>query len=145
MSDKLSQWCVFLPCSGDELWALPQNCVAEIITVSTAEDAVPEYVSWRGRDVPVLDLHDRARQPWRDSSGLIAVMLGLRGERCEYWAVALAGEGLGMRDIAGEDVEDAPELALPRSVGAFKLHGDVYQVPDLLELQREISAAVMSA
>jgi hypothetical protein len=145
MSDKSTQWCVFLPCSADELWALPQNCVAEIVTVAAHGVQPPERVSWRGQDVPVLDLDAGNEQPWHESNGLIAVMLGLKGEGCDYWGVALRGEGLGMMDIAGKEVEDAPQLAQHRSVGAFRLAGSVYQIPDLLALQRDITAGLASA
>lgn len=148
MSDDNSHWCVFLPCSDEEVWVLPQNCLAEIVTVSAAGDRPPQQILWRGKQVPVLDLAAEDEQPWRDShggAGLIAVVLGLRDEGCDYWGVALRGEGLGMKDIADDQVEDVPDLALERSVGAFRLHGDVYQIPDLLELQRGITAQQVQA
>ncbi len=140
MSDNFGQWCVFLPCSADELWALPQNCVAEIVTVSAEGERPPSQINWRRQVVPVIDVDPDDEVPWSESSGLIAVVLGLQGEGCDYWGVALRGRGLGMRDIAGEEVEDTPQLAGDRSVGAFRLSGSVYQIPDLLALQRAITA-----
>jgi hypothetical protein len=147
MAQKSSQWCVFLPCSEAEVWALPQNCLAEIVTIPADGEVPPQHILWRGREVPVLNLDDTASLPWRQrqgGTGLVAVMLGLRGEGCEYWAVALRGDGLGMLDLAEQKVEDCPDRALGRSVGAFKMDGAVYQIPDLLELQREITAEQLS-
>ena len=144
MSDNSSHWCVFLPCSDAELWALPQNCLAEIVTLPAEGDLPPEEISWRGQSVPVLDLDEEHDQPWRDvrgGTGLIAVVLGLKGEGCDYWGVALRGEGLGMRDISQDEVEDVPDLAGERAVGAFRIGSSVYQIPDLLELQRDITAS----
>ena len=148
MSDKPSHWCVFLPCSSSEIWALPQNCVAEIVVMPAEAECPPQHINWRNQEVPVLDLNDGGDLPWRErhgGSGLIAVMLGLKGEGCDYWAVALRGTALSMKDIADEDIEDCPDMTLARSVGAFRLHGEVYQIPDLLELQREITADRMTA
>lgn len=145
MSDKTTQWCVFLPCSAEELWALPQNCVAEIVTVPATGFGPPQEINWRGQAVPVLDLEADPERPWSDGDGLIAVVLGLQGEGCDYWGVALRGDGLGMMDIATEEVEDSPQLAQERSVGAFRLAGCIYQIPDLLALQREITAGRLTA
>jgi hypothetical protein len=148
MPSEQSQWCVLLPCSAEQRWALPQNCLAEIVMVGGGAAEPPRHIEWREREVPVLDLDPEARTPWLDQrgeSGLVAVLLGLRDEGCDYWAVALRGPGLGIKDLAAEPAEDAPEAALPGSVGAFRLAGTVYQVPDLLELQRGLSEARLSA
>ncbi len=145
MSDHIGQWCVFLPCSSNELWALPQNCVAEIVTVPAEGHNPPSEITWRRQVVPVLDLQEEDERPWSETHGLIAVVLGLQGEGCDYWGVALRGRGLGMMDIAAEEVEDSPHLARERSVGAFRMSGSVYQIPDLLALQRAITAGHATA
>ena len=132
-----SRWCVLLPCSSQETWAVPQKCVAEIVTLPTEASSPPAELLWRGRDVPILDL-DRANvAPWRDSraaTGLVAVMLGLKGGSWEYYGVALRGDGLKMKDLSGEQLEDVPELALKGSSAAFRMKGKVYQIPDLASL-----------
>jgi hypothetical protein len=148
MSDRKTHCCVLLPCSPDEKWAIPQNCLGEIVTVPDAGDQPPQEISWRGRQVPVLDLDQQGQLPWRESSnssGLVAVILGLRDEGCEYWAVALRGKGLALKELAETAVEDCPDAVLERAVGAFRLDGEVYQVPDLLKLQRGITADWLSA
>ncbi len=148
MSTEQSQWCVFLPCASDQVWAVPQNCLAEIVSVADAGQTPPSEISWRGQQVPVLDLESDSAAPWVERSGetgLLAVILGLKDEGCDYWAVALRGEGLGMKDVLTEELQDCPDEALPRSVGAFRMGGSLYQVPDLLELQRGVSDSAASA
>ena len=137
MTDKPSSWCVLLPCSKDEKWAIPQNCLAEIVTLPAQDDEPPAHFTWRGQEVPVLDLDKKHELPWRDAragAGLVAVMLGLQEGSWEYCGVALRGEGLGMKDLASESIEDASELAMAGSSSAFRMGGELYQVPNLQEL-----------
>lgn len=132
-----SRWCVLLPCSSQETWALPQKCLAEIVTLPTEASSPPTELFWRGRDVPILDLDTGNVAPWRDSragTGLIAVMLGLEGGSWEYYGVALRGGGLKMKDLSREQIEDVPELALKESSAAFRMNGEVYQIPELASL-----------
>lgn len=148
MSDKASRWCVFLPCSEEEVWAIPQNCLAEIVTLHDAGEYPPEQIMWRGREVPVMDLGDSGETPWRDpagKTGLVAVILGLQGQGSEYWAVALRGDGLAVRDLGTERLRDAPDRILERSTSAFTLQDAVYQVPDLQELQKQVAMFRASA
>ena len=144
MSDKTSSWCVLLPCSKNEKWAIPQNCLAEIVTLAAEGDQPPDHFSWRGQEVSVLDLDEKHESPWRDAragTGLVAVMLGLQGGTWEYCGVALRGEGLGMKDLASESIEDASELAMGGSTSAFRMDGELYQVPNLQELHERVQAS----
>jgi hypothetical protein len=140
MSDRASRWCVFLPCSREEVWAIPQSCLAEIVTVQTQSDVPPEQINWRGQDICVLDLDPGGKTPWRDpvggQTGLIAVIPGLKGQG-ENWAVALRGEGLAVRNISTDKIRDLPDRVMERSSSAFELENSVYQVPDLPELQKQ--------
>ena len=49
MSDKPSRWCVLMPCSHAESWAVPQNCLAEIVTLHAVDAHPPPEISWRGQ------------------------------------------------------------------------------------------------
>ncbi len=69
-------------------------------------------------------------------------MLGLKGGAWDYCAVALRGEGLAMKDLSGELIEDTPDLALESSVSAFRMGGNVYQIPKLQELHARNVAAL---
>lgn len=136
-----ARWCVFLPCSRTQSWAVPQNCLAEVVTVPAAGDQPPAEIEWRGEVIPVLEFGRDDGLPWRDrrsGTGLVAVVLGLQGESCRYWGVAVRGEGLGVRAIAEEEIEDLPDAALEHAIAAFRLGGVVYQVPDLPTLQRSL-------
>ena len=55
MSAVKNRMCVLLPCAANRLWAVPQNCLAEILTLPADSDRVPSEISWRGVDVPVMD------------------------------------------------------------------------------------------
>ena len=148
MTEKAARWCVFLPCSTTEVWAVPQNCVAEIVTLQDVSDIPPEQITWREQEVPVLDLGDSGDTPWRTAvagKGLVAVILGLKGLGNDYWAVALRGEGLAVKDISAERVQDLPDRTLDRSTSAFELQDVVYQVPDLRELQKRVGMYGASA
>ena len=148
MNENDSRWCVFLPCSSEETWAIPQNCLAEIVTFTAVSATPPEQISWRGHTVPVLDLDDSGETPWRDphgGAGLIAVILGLKDQGNEYWAVALRGEGVAVKNIASERIIDLPERVLERSTAAFEMHSMEYQVPDLPELQKQVGMYRISA
>ena len=137
MNDTASRWCVLLPCSKTEKWAVPQNCLAEIVTLPAETQDPPEKFDWRGQSVSILDFDEDHDSPWKDEragTGLVAVMLGLKGGAWEYCGVALRGQGLAMKDLAKESVEDAPELALECSSSAFRMGGEVYQIPKLQEL-----------
>jgi len=141
MTDESSRWCVLLPCSRDEAWALPQRCLAEIVTVAAEGERPPSEISWRGESIPVLDFTGTGQASWRDSrsgTGLVAVLLGLKGGGWRYWGVAVRGEGLGVHEMIEEQIEDLPEETLEHATAAFRMHGTVYQVPDLGALQRSI-------
>jgi len=143
--DKPSHWCVLLPCSKGEIWAVPQNCLAEIVTLPAEDDEPPEQFTWRGQIVPVLDLDEQHDATWRNDragTGLVAVMLGLKDGAWEYCGVALRGEGLGMKDLAVETIEDVPEMALDCSLSAFRMSGEIYQVPNLQELYSRSGAQI---
>ena len=138
MSEQQERMCVLLPCAADRRWAVPQNCLAEIFTVSASDDTVPNEISWRGVDVPVMDFGAGGDLPWRDShngTGLVAILLGVRGPGFDYWGVALRGDGLSVRQVDLGQCEDRPDAVQEHALAAFELDGQTYQVPDLPALQ----------
>ncbi|MAT94923.1 MAG: hypothetical protein CME59_20320 [Halioglobus sp.] len=148
MSEESTTSCVLIPISSAENWAVPQNCLAEILTVNADADTPPESVSWRGRDIPVLDFGADSGARWmheRIHTGLVAVFLGLAGEGCEYWGVALRGEGLAVARLDGEQVTDVPDSVAEHASAAFRFRDSVYQVPDLDGLQKKLAASVQAA
>ena len=140
MSDSKTPKCVIVPCGGGQLWAVPQACVAEIITIPEAGERPPQEVTWRGRDLPVLDLGEKSSDPWRNRHsgfGLVLVVLGLEGESSDCWGLAVRGDGLSFRAVTAQAIEDRPEAVLEHASAAFCLGGEeIYQVPDLTALQR---------
>ncbi len=141
--EQQGQWCIFLPCSEDERWAVPQNALAEIVTLHPEGDQPPEELSWRGESVPVLDLGHDGQAPWKERSGgtgLVAVFLGLEGDSCRYWGLALRGEGLSVKCVAASQIHDTSEGVEEHASSAFVLDGVTYQVPDLRAMQRQIVA-----
>ena len=148
MNETASKWCVLLPCSNAEKWAVPQNCLAEIVTLAADTQEPPDELEWRGQSVPILDFGETQESPWADQragAGLVAVMLGLKSGAWEYCGVALRGQGLAMKDLARESIEDAPDMALEGSVSAFRMGGEIYQVPKLQELHSRTHAIHASA
>ncbi len=136
--------CVLLPVTNGETWAVPQNCLAEILTVHTAEEAPPGEVAWRGRQVPVLSLRGAGDAPWCDprrGAGLVAIFLGLEGEELEYYGVAVGGEGMGAARITAEVIEDVPGEMTELATAAFRYEGRTCQVPDLDRLQQRVAQA----
>ena len=144
MIEQESRWCALMACSDTLYWAVPQNCLAEIVTMHTARTTPPERIRWRGESVPVLCFSEE-QAGWRDEqagAGLLAILLGLRDEGCDYWAVAIRGDGLTVRNLAEEDLQEAPEELQEGSTAAFRLAGRVYQVPDLPAIQRQVAATL---
>jgi hypothetical protein len=142
MTDDTKQWCVLIPCSNTETWAVPQNCLAEIMTLNVDTALPPDEVHWRGRTVPVLDFGSDDGSLWREphrGTGLVAIFLGLRGEGCEYWGVAVRGEGLKVVSLSPEKVEDMPERASQHATAAFNFDGVLCQVPDLDSFQKKMA------
>jgi chemotaxis signal transduction protein len=141
MSTPSSGYCVLLPCGKGRSWAIPQRCLGEIVTVPAAGDLPPEEVSWRGESIRVVDFGRQDAEPWRDQrgdTGLIAIVLGQRDEACSYFGVAVRGGNLGVSSLADQEIEDLPEALLDYATAAFRMNGNIYQVPDLLALQRAI-------
>ncbi len=139
MSEENKRMCVLLPCGNGQRWAVPQTCLAEILTLQEVEDSPPAQISWRGRDLPVLDIGEGGSEPWlnpRTSSGLIVVILGVTGAGADYWALAIRGEGLAVRHLDEQDCQDRPEQEKDYALAAFELAGSLYQVPDLPSLQQ---------
>lgn len=148
MSEQTAHWCVFLPCSAKESWAIPQKCLAEIVTVPDAGAKPPAFIEWRGESVPVLDIDEDNSVPFRhpvSGTGLVAVILGLKGQGNQYWAIAVRGEGLGLKNLSTEQITEVPERAEKWSTAAFELNNVVYQVPDLPELQKQMDELRLSA
>ena len=139
MEENTAQHCVLLPCSDSERWAVPQNCLAEIITYSGEDDQPPAQINWRGQVIPVLDLQQSDSHPWRGR--LIAVVLGLQGEGVDDWGLALRGEGLTAVNRAQSAVEDLEQVTAEHSSASFLLGDQEYQVPDLLALQKHMTEA----
>ncbi len=138
MTDSAQRMCVFLPCGRDLHLAVPQNCLAEIVTLPADGAEAPRQFEWRGQSVPVIDFGAPGDPQWRDhnsGTGLVAVFLGLRGQSCEYWGLALRGTGLGVRRLEAAACRDVPEGRGEYSMAAFEFEGRLYQVPDLPALQ----------
>lgn len=137
------QWCVFLPFGSGETWAVSQNAVAEISTVPAASPEPPGELIWRGRTVPVFDPGVSTQTPWCDQygrTGLVAVLLGPEGADLQYWGVALRGEGLAIRDMHREVVEDARDEAHTDAITAFRLNQQLFQIPDLAMMQHKLQS-----
>ncbi len=137
MAEDPKRLCVLLPLAGNLRWVVPQNCLAELVTVHAAQDTPPATIAWREQVVPVLDFGAEDSTPWCDAksqTGLIAVFLGLREQPLEYWGVALRGAGLGVRKL---DLESGVEVAAEGefALAAVELEGQVYTLPDLPALQ----------
>ena len=148
MTDDVKLWCVLIPCSETEMWAVPQNCLAEIVTLHTDAQEPPQEVIWRDRTVPVMDRgcddDSQWQQPHRDA-GLVAIFLGLKGDGCEYWGVAVRGDGLKIAGLVPEAVEDMPECVQEYATAAFRFDGVLCQVPDLDRFQKKIAVGAMVA
>jgi hypothetical protein len=130
--------CVLLTCAADQRWAIPQSCLGEILTLPAEAGQVPAEVNWRGVAIPVMDFGADGELPWLDpqsGTGLVAVILGVKGPGYDYWGVALRGRGLAMRDLQACDCEDRPDAIGEHALAAFELEGQTYQVPDLPALQ----------
>lgn len=148
MSDQAERMCVFLPCGAGRQWVVPQNSLAEIVTVPAGAGPVPADVSWRGLEVPVMDPGADSDAPWCDSgngTGLVAVILGVRGAGPDYWGIALRGPGLTVRQLDPADCVDMPAATETHSLAAFELDGQLCQVPDLPALQGLFSLPADSA
>ena len=144
MTDNAKRWCVLIPCSKTETWAVPQNCLGEIVTLYTDTVLPPTEVNWRGRTVPVLDFGSDDGSLWREprrGAGLVAIFLGLKGEGCEYWGLAVRGQGLRVVRLSPEEVEDVPEQVQQHATAAFNFKGVLCQVPDLDSFQKKIAVS----
>ena len=133
---------ILLSCASDQAWAIPQSCLAEIVTVSEAEEQPPATIDWRGCSVPVLDLGVGTERSWRDprsGSGLVAVMLGVERGSPGCWGVAVRNTGLGISELAADQLEELPEAVLQNARAAFRLDDVIYQVPDLPAWQQAIN------
>jgi hypothetical protein len=96
----------------------------------------------------VVDFGPEDALPWRDQrsdTGLVAIVLGQRDEACSYFGVAVRGGDLSVSSLADEEVEDIPEALPDYCAAAFRMNGSVYQVPDLLALQRAVGAGARVA
>lgn len=148
MQDSGKLWCALIPCSDTETWAVPQNCLAEIVTLHTDAEQPPAEMSWRGRTVPVLDMGAEDGSLWLQPSrdaGLVAVFLGLKGEGCEYWGVAIRGQGLKVAPLLPEEMEEVTEGVKDYASAAFMFNGVLCQVPDLDSFQKKVAVKQMVA
>ena len=113
MTNDTKRWCVLIPCSTTETWAVPQNCLGEIMTLNTDTALPPDEVSWRGRTVPVLDFGSddgsllaraapRCWARWRSFLGSKA-----KGASTGEWPCVV--KGLRVVSLSPEEVEDVPE------------------------------------
>lgn len=149
MAEEVTQTsCVLIPCSETERWAVPQACLAHIQVVKSTSESPPEVVLWRGREVPVMDRGRNGALPWaerRAGTGLVAIFIGLEEEGCEYWGVAVRGEGLDIARLTQDNMRDAADQAMEDAVSAFIYNDVLYQVPDLNGLQKQIAADMQAA
>lgn len=137
MNKTASTQCVVLPCTERDLWAVPDNCLAEIVTRPADASAPPRQITWRGEQVPVLDLQAGDDAHWgaaHGGTGLIAVLLGPGATGIAYWGVVLRSAGLRVQAVT-EAVEDAADDAADYALTAFRQDGVLYQVPDLATLE----------
>jgi hypothetical protein len=133
---------VLLPCSGSETWAVPQGCLGEIVTVPATGRRPPAQISWRGREIPVLDCGSGGGGGWCDArgeAGLVAVLLALQDVPGTCWGVALGSEGPGLVELGEADIEPLPEAVAEHAVTAFRVEGAVCQVPDLAAWQAALA------
>ncbi|MDX1732751.1 MAG: hypothetical protein R3228_00210 [Halioglobus sp.] len=148
MSESTATSCVLIPCSETERWAVPQACLAEIQVVNSTSEDPPPAISWRGREVPVLDRGEGGEVPWaerRIGTGLVAIFLGREESECEYWGVAIRGQGLTVASLVPADINDASSEAADDASSAFIYNDVLYQVPDLDGLQKHIAANLAAA
>jgi hypothetical protein len=148
MTDNTKLWCALLPCSKTETWAVPQNCLAEIVTLHTDALLPPQELIWRERTVPVLDLGSDDGSLWQQpnrEAGLVAIFLGLKGEGCEYWGVAIRGAALKVASLVPEEVEEVAGGVQEHATAAFMFNGVLCQVPDLDSFQKKIAVSQRAA
>ncbi|GHD34711.1 hypothetical protein [Parahalioglobus pacificus] len=140
MENAAPQQCIILPCTADDFWAVPENALAEILTLPAEGQHPPATVEWRGREIPVLDLGSDADH-WgkrHGGTGLIAVLRGLSSSGPEFWGVCLRELGLRI-EVLTEEAEDASANAAEYAVGAFRQGEELYQVPDLQALESRLN------
>ncbi len=133
---SFSQQCVVLPCTATDLWAVPENSLAEIVALTADGDSPPDELDWRGHRIPVMDLQTGGEH-WgsrHGGTGLIAVLHGLDASAPAFWGVCLREHGLRVEDLP-EAPDDVPEDAAEYALGAFRHNGAVLQVPDLAAMQ----------
>jgi chemotaxis signal transduction protein len=143
MTEKVTGCCVLLPGTPEFSWVVPQACLAEIVTVPSADEMPPAAISWRGETVPVMDIGGHDAGQWRDQrggAGLVAVLLGQRDEACWYFGLAVRGVDLGVSNLSQEQIEDLDEPLSDYSAAAFRMNEHTYQIPDLLALQRALAS-----
>ena len=137
MQDQPSkQQFVALPCTVNDLWAVPENSLAEIVALAAERQDPPVELEWRGQRIPVLDLQ-AGDQHWgsrHGGTGLVAVLHGLGNSSTTFWGVCLREHGLRVVDLPGQP-DDAAEDAADYALGAFRHNGALFQVPDLAALQ----------
>jgi len=124
--------CVMLPCSSGQVWAVPLNSIAEVVT---SAELLSGQLCWRGLELAVYP-PAAAEQP----GGIYAVMLGLGELAGHYWAIKLRNRRLEYlpltaADCAGQD--ESSEIS-PDSLARFALGGGICQVPDIEALQKSL-------
>ncbi len=78
-------------------------------------------------------------------TGLVAIFLGLKGDGCEYWGVAIRGDGLKVARLESDAVVDMSEGVQEYAVTAFIFNGVLCQVPDLDSFQKKVAVRPMVA
>jgi len=144
MTEQTPCWCVLIPCSENLNWALPQNCLGEIVSAPDYQDTPPKVMLWRGCEIPVIDLGDETDPRLGDrlqegDNGLVAVVLGLQDDPFPYWGLQIHGTQLAVKDLSAEPLEDIHQDTADLCSTAFQLAGDAYQVPDLAKVQNLLS------
>jgi hypothetical protein len=129
------QRCVLLPCHGGQTWAVPPNCLVEIAMVPVA---TADRVSWRDRDIPLFEVASAAPRP---DPCPCAIFLGMKGQRCDFWALALADCGARAVTLAAAVLEEQPDQVQADCLSAFRFEGLLCQVPDLPALQARLAGS----
>ena len=130
--------CVVLPCTANDLWAVPENSLAEIVALSADSESPPAVLEWRGHSIPVLDLcaSDAHWGSRHGGTGLIAVLHGLDPSSPAFWGVCLREHGLRVEKLT-DTPEDAAEEAAENALSAFRHIGALFQVRDLVALHQK--------
>jgi hypothetical protein len=128
--------CVLLPCSSGQVWAVPLNSIAEVVT---SAELLSGQLRWRGLELSVYP-PAAVQQP----GAIYAVMLGLGELAGEYWAIQLQNRRLEYLLLSEADCAGQAENGEipPESLAELVLGDAICEVPDLEALQKSLATVV---